>query len=417
MTRQSLEKLKMPDHPGVYIFKDTKKRPLYIGRATSLRDRVRSYFNDDLIKSRGPRIVDMITKSKSVSWQTTDSVLEAILLESELIKKYQPRYNVDEKDDKSNRYVVITDEDWPRVFLERVRDFDELKKAGKLPYKAKKIFGPYNDSKLIVDALKILRRLFPFKDKKAHDPRHESFYREMGKSPKGSDDITRVKYLETIKNLIMFFTGRKKALRKSLEKRMNLLADEMKFEEAGEAKRLLYALDHINDIALIKANGADRRFGVSSNGKSDGSTSFRIEAYDIAHMSGTSVVGAMIAFAGGEAAKSEYRRFKISKEINNDLRNLAELIDRRLNHAEWPYPDLIVVDGGQTQLAIAENILKIRRVAIPVVAVVKDNRHKASKIIGDQTIINAHRKTIVAANAEAHRFVIAYHRKHRSIGY
>src|SRR3989344_6014939 len=109
----------LPDSPGVYIFRDYRKRPMYIGRATSLRDRVRSYTAADVIVSRGPRIVDMFTRAKSVTWESTDSVLEAIILESILIKKYQPYYNVAERDDKSSQYVVITDEFWPRVFLTR----------------------------------------------------------------------------------------------------------------------------------------------------------------------------------------------------------------------------------------------------------------------------------------------------------
>ena len=124
MLSQYLKKLELPENPGVYIFRDYQKRPLYIGRATSLRDRTKSYFSNDLIETRGPRIVDMVTKAKSVTWEQTDSVLEAIILESALIKKYQPHYNVDERDDKSSYYVVVTDEAWPRVFLTRARDFD-----------------------------------------------------------------------------------------------------------------------------------------------------------------------------------------------------------------------------------------------------------------------------------------------------
>ena len=173
MTSQQLAKLKLPDVPGVYTFVDTKGRPLYIGRATSLKDRTRSYFAADLIDTRGPRIVDMITRAKTVKWQETDSVLEAIILESNLIKRYQPHYNVDERDDKSSQYVIVTDEPWPRVFLARARDFDAEQKEGKLGYKVKERFGPYPHGGLIKEALKILRKMFPFKDKKSFDARHE----------------------------------------------------------------------------------------------------------------------------------------------------------------------------------------------------------------------------------------------------
>ena len=119
MTSQDFAQTKLPDTPGVYTFRDYKGRPLYIGRATSLKDRVKSYLAIDLIETRGPRIVDMVTKAKRVKFQQTETVLEAIILESALIKKYQPYYNIDERDDKSSHYVIITDELWPRVFLVR----------------------------------------------------------------------------------------------------------------------------------------------------------------------------------------------------------------------------------------------------------------------------------------------------------
>src|ERR1035437_1684780 len=126
MKSQGLKKAKLPDAPGVYFFKDSNAKTLYIGRATSLRSRVRSYFSDDVISTRGSRIVDMVTKAKNIKFEKTDSVLEAIILEANLIKKFQPKYNTDEKDDKSWNYIVITDEEWPRVIVERGRNLEKL---------------------------------------------------------------------------------------------------------------------------------------------------------------------------------------------------------------------------------------------------------------------------------------------------
>jgi excinuclease ABC subunit C len=401
MKSQALSRLNLPDSPGIYIFRDVKKRPLYIGRATSLKDRTKSYFGDDLIVTRGPRIIDMVTKAKSLSWQETDSVLEAIILESLLIKRYQPHYNVDERDDKSDQYVIITDEPWPRVFLARVRDFDALAKEGKL------------HSGLIKEALKILRKLFPFKDKKSHDPRHESFYRSLGRSPEGGDANAKRRYQRTIANMILFFEGKKAALRAKLEKDMKASAKRMEFEEAGRIKRLLYALDHINDIALIKEQEVgSKKYEERKDGGSS-SAGFRIEAYDIAHLSGTNVVGAMAVNMNGESVPSEYRKFKLSRQVNNDLAGLIEILSRRLNHSEWPYPDLIIVDGNENQLKAAEAVLSARRISITVVAVTKDERHKAASLIGNADLIGRHRGTIIAVNAEAHRFAIAFHRKRR----
>ena len=399
MTLKQLQKLNLPDNSGIYIFKDSKKRPLYIGRATSLKDRVKSYFKDDLFETRGQRIVDMVIKAKSIEWQETSSVLEAIILESNLIKKYQPVYNIDEKDDKSSMYVVITDEEWPRVYLVRARDFEKNIDSD---VKIAERYGPFPNSGLIKEAMKIIRKIFPYKDKKALDPRHDNFYKSIGRSPHDNSNEAHDKYMKTIHYLKLFFNGRKTDIRADLQKSMNEYAKNMKFEEANECKRLLYALDHINDISLIKRD------------KQSVLNEFRLEAYDIAHLSGKNVVGAMVVSVNGDNRPAEYRKFKLSIEKNDDVHNLGEIIFRRFNHSEWKFPDLVVVDGNEIQKKIAENILSARRINIPVVAVTKDERHKGVKIIADQDIAQKFKKEIFSINAEAHRFVIAYHRQKRN---
>lgn len=405
MTSQQLAKLKLPDVPGVYIFRDDKKRPLYIGRATSLRDRTKSYFANDLIDTRGPRIVDMITKAHFATWEETDSVLEAVLLESELIKRYQPYYNVDERDDKSSQYVVITEELWPRVFLVRARDFDQGIKDKNLEFEVKKAFGPFPESGLIKEALRILRKLFPFKDKKSIDPRHDAFYRALGRSPDSSDTEAHERYMRTIDWMILFFEGKKRQLKKELEAQMTACADEMRFEDAGQIKRLLYALDHINDISLIKRE--------KTSGHDGAKRTFRMEAYDVAHISGTNVVGAMVVSENGQLVNSEYRKFKISRHSSGDIAGLREILERRLNHSEWPYPDLILVDGNEVQMKAAEGVLQARRISIPIIAVTKDERHKAAALLGDPRFTKKYKNEIIALNAECHRFAIAFHRLRR----
>ena len=423
MRRQYLDKQKLPDKPGVYTFLNSHKRPMYIGRATSLKDRVKSYFATNLIETRGPRIIDMVTKSVSLRWQETDSVLEAIILESSLIKKYQPQYNVDEKDDKSSLYILITDELWPRVFTVRARDYEYDRKNGSvsqktLEYKTLELFGPYPHGGLITEALKVLRKIFPFKDKKSRDSRHEAFYQALGRSPSGLDNLARRRYKRTIRNLILFMHGKKITLQKRLEREMNVYAKRQQFEDAGKIKRTLFALKHINDMALIKAENSRQksREDDSRNENDRKGHYFRIEAYDIAHLSGSNVVGAMTVSINGEFATAEYRKFKISKDTNNDTANLAELLSRRLNHSEWTYPDLIIVDGNEVQVKVATAVLSARRINIPVVGVTKNDKHKADRIIGSSIFVVKYQKEIIALNAEAHRFAIAYHRSRRSAG-
>lgn len=404
MKVQQLTKLNLPDVPGVYTFRDSKKRPLYIGRATSLRDRVKSYFRADVIDSRGPRIVDMVTKSAAVTWDTRDSVLEAIMLESELIKRYQPFYNVDERDNKSSYYVIITDETWPRVFLGRARDVDQEIKDGTLDYKIKYKFGPFPESGLIKEALKMVRHLFPFRDKKALDPKHERFYRMIGQSPEGGDEKALAEYKKTVRHLALFFQGKKSSIVTDLKREMKAHIKALRFEEAGRIKKLMFALDHINDIALLKKEAS---LGYSPT------TTHRIEAYDVAHLGGMENVGVMVVSMNGQLAQQEYRKFKISKNVNNDIAALAEILERRLNHPEWSYPDIIAVDGGETHLKHAEAVLAARRINIPVVAVTKDDRHKGVKIQGNPDLAKKYEGAIFAINAEAHRFAITYHRQRR----
>jgi excinuclease ABC subunit C len=307
--------------------------------------------------------------------------------------------------------VIITDEAWPRIFLARARDLEHNRKNRKPGFKIRKQFGPFLESGLIKVALKILRGIFPFRDKKAHDPRHEEFYRVLGQSPdrrnaETGDIEARKRYTKTIRYLTLFFEGRSKHVRILLEREMKRNARMMRFEEAASDRKLLNALRHINDIALIKRNHNNGLRPVKE---------CRIEAYDIAHLAGKDVVGSMAVTLNGEPTPSEYRKFKLSREANDDLANLSEILSRRLNHTEWPYPDLIAVDGNENQKRAAEAVLKARRIEIPVVAVTKDESHKAERLIGSEDIVKEHRQSIISANSEAHRFAIKYHRKRRGM--
>src|ERR1035437_314956 len=439
MKSQGLKKAKLPDAPGVYFFKDSNAKTLYIGRATSLRSRVRSYFSDDVISTRGSRIVDMVTKAKNIKLEKTDTVVEAIILEANLIKKFQPKYNTDEKHDKSWNYIVITDEEWPRVIVERGRNLEKLyiREASDTSFEGapqptgedranfqqtnsrtpkknisdakayKSIFGPYPAGGLLKDALKIIRRIFPYLDEKSIDPKNRSFYASIGLSPMLGDKASRKEYLKSIKNIHLFLEGKKKTIIKNLKKEMMAYAHNEEFEKADKAKRTIHSLEHIEDVALIK----------NERGNTD---AFRIEAYDIAHLSGKNVVGVMTVVENGEPNKNEYRKFKISKEKNDDVAALREILLRRLGHPEWPYPSLIVVDGGQAQLHVAQKVLSELKSDIFVVALVKDDKHKARGILADEslttknpTLLSQYKRAIILANIEAHRFALSYHKNLR----
>jgi excinuclease ABC subunit C len=408
MKSQDLARLSLPDVPGVYFWKKGKEI-LYIGKATSLRDRVRSYFSKDIIDTRGPGILDMTVQATTVEYEQTDSVLEALILEANLIKKYQPKYNVKEKDNKSFCQVIISDELWPRVMIVRSRDLKIMEITGRISRinfdgKIKYTFGPYPNGGSLRDALKIIRGIFPFRDFRADNPENERFYKQLGLSPDTSDSAARAEYMKNITNIKLFFEGRKTKIIKDLERAMHVHAKGLEFEAAEIIKRKIFALNHINDIALIK----DDRLDIPGNG-------MRIEAYDIAHHAGTSTVGVMTVITGGQVDKSEYKKFKIrSGKGNDDYGNLREMLSRRFNHPEWQYPDVMVIDGGLGQYGIAQEVIKELGIATTIVSVIKDEHHKPKAIHGDEVIIKKHKRDILLANSEAHRFAITFHKQTRA---
>ncbi len=395
MKRNDLPSL--PDTPGIYIFKKGKTT-LYVGRATSLADRVKSYFGDDLIQTRGPLLVDMVTSATKLDYEKTDSVLEAIILEANLIKKFKPFYNTKEKDDKSFYFVVITKEDFPRVILERERELETEH------YTVQAKFGPFPSGQTIKEALRLIRTFFPFQDDSSVKKDQFTFYRQLGLVPDLSKDEAKKAYAKNILNLILFFQGKKEKIIKNLEKEMYALAKVHEFEKANEIKKKVFALRHIKDVSLIKHETIIKKDSL-----------FRIEAYDVSHISGTNMVGVMTVVENGIPAKSEYRKFAIRGfSKSNDVGALEEIIKRRLEHTEWKYPKLVVVDGSVAQKRRVENIFNVLGIQIPVVAVVKNERHKPKAILGNKKMTVEHEKSIILANAESHRFALRYHQEKRN---
>lgn len=402
MTKDDLKKLDLPDSPGVYFFLGKNKQVFYIGKATSLKSRVRSYFASDVKEKRSPLIADMVNESISIEWTETESVLEALILETNLIRSHKPKFNTKSKDDKSYNRVVITNEEWPRVLVVRERDLHEQFSKKEIKYE----FGPYPSGVLLRDALKIIRKLFRFYDTKDPIGKEKTkltkgkidFNRQIGLYPELGDKHT---YLRTIRHLKLFFEGKKQQIIKELEKDMMKAAKVMAFEEANQIKKQIFALKHIEDVSLIKHDRTNEERGIA----------WRVEAYDIAHLMGKDMVGVMTVVKNGESKRSEYRKFKIRTQKDaNDPGALKEVIERRLEHTEWPLPQLIVVDGNEIQINAAKKALEAKNLSIQVVSVVKDDRHKAARVIAPPAIMTTHSFDILLANAEAHRFAINYHR-------
>ena len=394
---------RIPDSPGVYFFLGKNKKVLYIGKATSLRDRTRSYFAGDLQEVRSPLIAQMVAQAVAIDWRQTDSVLEALLLEAGLIKTYKPKANTDLKDDKSFNYVVITKEEFPRILLVRGK---QLVASGQ-SLVAKYTFGPFPHGAQLKEAMKLIRKIFPYRDTCKLGQKRPCFNAQIGLCPGVcSGAIAKQDYRSNIRHIVLLFEGKKKQLLKALNKAMRAAAAAEEFEQAQELQRQLYALQHIQDISLIKDEYRQ------ANIRTSDVRVLRIEAYDIAHLRGSAAVGGMTVVEDGVAEKSQYRKFKIkSAKAGDDPGALKEILSRRLGHDEWPLPRLIVVDGAAAQINAAQNILAEYGMAIPVVGVVKDEKHRPRAIRGDRELIKDKESAILLANAEAHRFAIGYHRK------
>ena len=403
MTKEQLRKQEVPDKPGVYFFLGARKEVLYIGKATSLRNRVRSYFDSAIAEKRSLLIENMVQEAVSLEWTVTDSVLEAILLEANLIRTHKPTFNTKTKDDKSYNHVVITKEEFPRILVVRGKDLIEHGDE------YQKVYGPFPDSTLFKAALSIIRKIFRVYDRTAPSEAQKSklhkgkldFNRQIGLYPK---ETSKEEYARTIRHLMLFFEGRKERIMRELERDMHKAAREERFEEAHDLKKKIMALQHIQDVALIRDDAR-----VYKDGRS-----IRIEAYDVAHLAGKEMVGVMTVLASDVPDKSSYRKFIIRTLPNaDDPRALTEVLMRRFGHSEWPVPDLMVVDGNIIQARAAAAVLKTFDLHIPIVGVVKDEHHKPKRIIGPATQIKRHKQAILLANAEAHRFSIGFHRERR----
>jgi|SRR3989338_5045996 len=439
----------LPEVPGVYFFLDAKKKLLYIGKATSLRDRVKSYFSQDIGAMRGPKIELMLDKVRFVAYRKTDSVLEALILEANLIKTHQPLYNTDAKDDKSYNHVVITEEKFPRILVVRGRDLEKYfttsvipakagiqkkeswipgqarddKKRNKDNLKIKYIFGPFPAGGALREAMKIVRKLFPFRDRcvpfemlsQAQKEKSKPCFSAQIRLCPGvcTGEITAREYARTINHIRLFFAGHKGALVKNLKREMETAVKKLDFEWANEIKKTLFGLQHIQDMALIKNDQKP-----ITNGQQQ---EMRVEAYDVAHLGGSASVGVMVVLKDGKPAKEFYRKFTLRGEHKgDDLTALEEILKRRLKHLEWSLPEIIVVDGSESQVAVTKQAVHLE-VGLPsdiaVVGVVKNAKHQPQRLIGPEALTKHFKKEILLANNEAHRFAITFHRARRGKGF
>ncbi len=405
MDKKTLQSL--PLTSGIYLMKDATGNIIYVGKAVSLRPRVQSYFRK--ISSGVIKTDVLVSRVATIDYIETQSEAEALLLEATLIKEYHPKYNIDLKDDKSYPYIVITNEQFPRISVERPRE----KKEGY------KYYGPYVDAKLIREALIIIRKIFhfrvcdPFPHKECLD-----FHLGLCEAP-CIGRISKQEYAKNIRNVCLILEGKKDLLYRNLRREMEESARANQFEKAAKIRDQLRALGALysgtKDINYYKeAEQLQRVLKLPRLPE-------RIETFDISNIMGQQAVGSMVSFFNGKADKNNYRRFRIREvEGIDDFKMIAEIVRRRyrrLKNEGLAFPDLIVIDGGKGQLSAACGELQALDVDIPIIAIAKreeeifmPKRRDSIRLPADSLGL----KLLQRIRDEAHRFAVFYHRNLRS---
>lgn len=358
------EKLKtLPHSPGVYFHKSNSGEVIYIGKAAVLKNRVRQYFQSG--KNFDVKTQALVAEIHDTDWIETESEIDALFLESEMIKRYMPRYNILLRDDKSQTFVRIDmKSEWPTVTFTRNPSDDGAE-----------YIGPFYSGFAVKKALRYLRRVFPYLTR----PRQSNQSRldeDLGLSPRLGDGSEA--YKANLRKLISYVKGNRVQLMRNLERDMKTAAGLHDFETAAQLRNKLRALSELQRRVMF----GDKEFiNISSDqALSDlakllhlKSIPVRIEGYDISHQSGQNVVASMVVFTNGVSDRASYRKFKVN-ERNDDVGNMHDAIFRRLserNLNSWGEPDLILIDGGKSQLKAAITARDERGWEMPIISIAK----------------------------------------------
>ncbi len=566
------EQLKLlPDRPGCYIYRDGAGRILYVGKAINLKNRVRQYFQSS--RNLPPKVQLMVPQIARIEHIVTDNEVEALILESNLIKRHKPKYNIRLRDDKHYPYLRLTLADaWPRLLIAR-----QMRRDGS------RYFGPYTTSGAVHDTMKLMRRIFPLRtcNEPARHPK-ACLQWHIGRclAPCLPDFDQQDRYSQTVKDVGEFLNGRVDGILRRLRAQMEAAAEEMEFERAAELRDQIRAVEKVAErqkiitddltdrdvigwarerddacvqvffVRMGKLVGRDSFFLNNAEGMSpaeilsafleqhyhrttfippeilvsddpedmeliarwlserrgskvslhtprrgekrrlvelvlenanaamserrrereqelaatDGAMAelqahlglpvlpYRMECFDIAHIQGSDVVAAMAVFEGGQPKTSDYRRFKMRVDTNNDFANMAEAISRRFRRglseqeelqrvAETPaaygegtvtpartetpkfavFPDLLIIDGGKGQLNAALEALKAVGVygRFPVFGLAKEEEVLFAENRSEPYVLPRGSQGLFLLQRlrdETHRFGNTYHQKLRSKG-
>jgi len=413
----------LPSNPGIYLFLDQEGSVLYVGKAKNLKKRVASYFiNNSSLLEKTKILISKTSKIKVIS---AHSEIEALLLEANYIKKYKPAFNSRLTDGKAYPLIKITIKDnYPKILVSRRMEEE----------KNNLYFGPYPNAGAMKLVLKTIRRIFPYQSVKNHQKKVCLYY-HLGLCPCPAvfdSPALANEYGKNIKRIITFLKGDSKKVLRDLKKERDAASKSEEYEKANTYQ------EKINSILIVTSPSYPSfDFQVNpnletdiknaellalkkelKNTKSQVSSLERIESFDVSNISGKFAVGSMAVFHNGEKETSLYRRFKIrfTSEKPNDFAMLSEVVSRRLNHREWPFADLIIVDGGKGQVSSVGKLLKRKNLKIALIGIAK---REETIITLDFCEIKLPKNSkalllVMRIRDEAHRFAITYHRNLRS---
>lgn len=430
----------LPHKPGVYFFWRGKTL-LYVGKAADLRARIASHRR----AQPGEKSHALLREADRLTFEESESAIDALLKEAQFIKRHQPKYNILMRDNKNYFYVGVTKEKLPRVFVTH-QPFGKQTTNNK--WRITKFIGPFTNGHDLKTTLRLLRKIFPHCTcKKTHPRACQSS--QLGLCPgyccekkfQVSSLKSRTEYDKNIQNIIAVLSGKRRWLRAKLKKEMREASRRQNYEKAARLRDQIAGIENIfgHRPFLVPSHGQKITHSIAWERVEKNIRALlkirrrvsRVESYDISNIAGREATGSMVVFMDGVPAKSEYRKFKIKTVTGaNDVAMLKEIIARRLQHKEWASPDLMLIDGGKAQL---NGILKVQTFQVsgfrPKVSSSKFQAAALAKREEELYLPGKKRPLrldslppdtagfLQRVRDEAHRFARHYHHKLREISY
>lgn len=412
----------LPDRPGVYLMRDEAGTVIYVGKAKSLKKRVSSYFRHASFAS--PRLRKLVQSIWDISAIRTETEVEALILEAKLIRKYSPFFNVDLKMSDRYPYIKITEEPFPRVVVTRQKASDGAF-----------YFGPYVSAGDVRSLLRLIERYFPLRicSKELRPDQRREGERPCLRFALGrcmapcAGYVSASDYRDRADDVMLLLQGQSSEVVERLRARMDRAAAALQFEEAARLRDTIRAIwkitrqritsplkEEFDGDMWLCLNSLQEKLGLPM-------LPWRIDGFDISHMSGRETYGVVVVFEQGMPNRSLYRKFRIKTvEGVDDFRSMEETVSRRYGRCvqgNEPLPQLILIDGGPVQLDFAKKALAgLRLDHIPTVSLAKEEELIYHTIDAPPLRLGLDApalQLLQRVRDEAHRFAVQSHRSSR----